>query len=152
MLDMFDMWGTTTRQHTRTSQQDTYELLKNSLLPSLGANRSGAVIPGEVSKQLCPSIDALKAHMSRLQSDLVAHFNGIEQDILQSLRGSIKHERLVQKKGPVGDGNSALVEPYFRRLQLTSAAVERLGYDEEIVAHNGWVMDWPATEDFAAPS
>ena len=151
MLDMFDMWGTTTRQRTRTSQQDTYELLKNSLLPSLGANRSGAVIPGEVSKQLCPNIDALKAHMSRLQSDLVAHFNGIEQDILQSLRGSI-HERLVQKKGPVGDGNSALVEPYFRRLQLTSAAVERLGYDEEIVAHNGWVMDWPATEDFAAPS
>ena len=132
-------------------QGDLYETLKNSLLPSLGAKRSGAIIPGEVSKGVCGSIEALKGHISRLQGDLSAHFNGLEQDILQSLRGSIEHERLVLKKGPVGDGNQALVEPYFRRLDLSATAREELGYSEEVVAHNGWVMDWPATEDFAAP-
>ena len=137
----------------RTSKGgDTYEILKNSLLPSLCANRSGAVIPGDVSKSLCPTLDALKAHIARLQTDLASHFNVLEQDILQCLRGSIEYERLVQRKGPVGDGNAALVEPYFRKLTLSKDAKERLGYEEEIVAHNGWVMDWPATQDFAAPS
>ncbi|CAK9002742.1 unnamed protein product [Durusdinium trenchii] len=137
---------------SRTWQGDAYGTLKNSLLPSLGAQRSGAIIPGEVSREVCGSIDALKAHMARLQSDLSAHFNVLEQDILQSLRGSIEYERLVLQKGPVGDGNQALVEPYFRRLHLSADAAQRLGYSEEVVAHNGWVMDWPATEDFAAPS
>ena len=73
------------------------------------------------------------------------------------------------RKGPVGDGNMALVEPYFRRIKLTPSscnahgsegqvfsflalcfpldpltdlgAAERLGYDTDIVAHNGWVME-----------
>eukprot|EP00438_Fugacium_kawagutii_P027890 Skav222031 [mRNA] locus=scaffold1619:91815:95405:- [translate_table: standard] len=147
-----EIWSVFLKVFASTSSGDSYEILKNSLLPSLGANRSGAVIPGEVSKQLCPTIDELKRHIARLQGDLAAHFNVVEQDILQCLRGSIEHERLVLKKGPVGDGNLALVEPYFRKLKLTPGAVQRLGYNEEVVAHNGWVMDWPATEDFAAPS
>ena len=70
------------------------------------------------------------------------------------------------RKGPVGDGNMALVEPYFRRIKLTPSAchadgsegrclltcsviflfiadpgaAQRLGYDTDVVAHNGWVM------------
>eukprot|EP00931_Biecheleriopsis_adriatica_P078361 TRINITY_DN51816_c0_g1_i1.p1 TRINITY_DN51816_c0_g1~~TRINITY_DN51816_c0_g1_i1.p1 ORF type:complete len:688 (+),score=108.01 TRINITY_DN51816_c0_g1_i1:85-2148(+) len=132
--------------------EECYDALKDSLLPSLGASRSGAVIPGEMSRKYCSDLQALKGAMSRLQGDLRAHFSVLQQDILGAIRGVITFERLQIKKGPVGDGDLKLIPRYFRRLTLSASAQERLGYSEEVVAHNGWVMDWPATEDFAAPS
>lgn len=125
-----------------SGEGDAFEELKNSLLPTLGACRSGAIIPGDVSRAYCGSLEELKAQISRLQSHLSSHFRAVEQDLLSSLRGQVAQR--LRESGP-------LIEPYFRRLQLDQEAVERLGYVEEVVAHNGWVMDWPATEDFAAP-
>jgi len=145
-------WTAAENASDRMPHQECYEALRNSLLPTLGHKRSGAVIPGDVSRACCSDLGSLKSHIARLQQDLGNHYAALEGDVLNSLRGAIAYERLEMRKGPVGDGNMALVEPYFRRIKLTPSAAERLGYDTDIVAHNGWVMDWPATEDFAMPS
>ncbi|CAE7550187.1 GDB1, partial [Symbiodinium microadriaticum] len=151
-------WTAAEQTSDRIPHQECYEALRNSLLPTLGHKRSGAVIPGDVSRACCADLGSLKSHITSLQQDLGNHYAALEGDMLNSLRGAITYERLEMRKGPVGDGNMALVEPYFRRIKLTPSAAQRLGYDTDVVAHNGWVMaslshiDWPATEDFAMPS
>ncbi|CAJ1356503.1 unnamed protein product [Effrenium voratum] len=151
-ISSVEEWDKCGPTDVRMPGEDPYEMLRTSLLPTLGHKRSGAIIPGQVSRRCCANIDVLKGHISKLHADLLAHYSSIENDMLQSLRGSIEYERLVQRKGPVGDGDLALVAPFFRSVKLEPSAAKRLGYDCETVAHNGWVMDWPATEDFAAPS
>ncbi|CAE7367416.1 AGL [Symbiodinium natans] len=147
-----EAWSAAEAVNDRKPHQECYDALRNSLLPTLGHKRSGAVIPGDVSRACCGDLGSLKGYIGRLQKDLGDHFGALEGDIVNSLRGAITYERLELRKGPVGDGNMALVEPYFRRIQLTPGAAQRLGYESDIMAHNGWVMDWPATEDFAMPS
>jgi len=133
-------------------EREDYEAFKDGVLPSLGAKRKGAVVSGDVAKRFCRNDGQLRDWCRRLQDDLWSEWRQMEQDILGSLRGGITYERLEARKGPVGDGGNALVPQYFRRLKLSDEGKQRLGQDTEMVAHNGWVMGWPATEDFAAPS
>jgi len=132
-------------------ERDDYEALKNSALPTVGARRRGVTVPGEAARRCCRDASSLSAGLERLQQDLFEECSRLERDALDALRGLITYERLELKLGPVS-AQHPLAPRYFRRLELSSAARGRLGRETETVAHNGWVMDWPATEDFAAPS
>jgi len=129
-----------------------YQAFKDSALPSIGASRHGVVVSYEAARRFCHDETTLKEWLNRLQEELANEIKCIERDVLDAVRGIVTYERLELKRGPVGDGNLALVPRYFRHLELSADAQRRLGKDTEIVAHNGWVMDWPATEDFAAPT
>jgi len=137
---------------SQSFEREDYEAFKAGVLPSLGAKRKGAFVSGDVSKRYCRNDGQLRDWCRRVQDDLWGEWGQMEQDILGSLRGGITYERLEARKGPVGEGGNALTPRYFRRLKLSADAQKRTGKDSEMVAHNGWVMGWPATEDFAAPS
>jgi len=133
-------------------EHEDYNAFKDGCLPSLGANRTGAFVPASISKKYCRDEGQLTHFLGLLRNDLQSEFGSLESDIYGAIRGVITWERIECKKGPIGDGHLELVPRYFRRLKLTEEAQKRLGKEEEVVAHNGWVMGWPATEDFAAPS
>mmetsp|Transcript_36750 Transcript_36750/g.105083 ORF Transcript_36750/g.105083 Transcript_36750/m.105083 type:complete len:1625 (+) Transcript_36750:66-4940(+) len=137
------------------SEREDFEALKADALPSIGAKRQGVLVSGRALRRCCRDEGAVLDCLKRLQDDLWSEWSGVESDIYKSVRGVITWERLDSggpRHGPVGDGHLALLPCYFRRLKLAPAAAARLGKETEVVAHNGWVMDWPATEDFAAPA
>lgn len=135
-----------------TFEGDNYEAVKNASLPTIGVRRGFVTVPGEATRRWCRDAEALRRMLRRLQDELHKIFDSVEHDIADALRGLITYERLEIRNGPVGDGALQLCPRYFRRLQLAPDACKRLGKDTEVVVHNGWVMGWPATEDFADPT
>jgi glycogen debranching enzyme len=144
----FDARGRSTADFERND----YEALKQSALPSIGVQRQGVVVDGAAARRFCRDDQILREYLARLKLDLHQTYDGIEFDILDAIRGVISYERLELKNGPVGDGHLALVPRYFRRLHLSAVGEKLHQKPSEVVAHNGWVMGWPATEDFGAPN
>lgn len=117
----------------------------------------------------------VQASIFRVQTRLLAEASNVEDSILNALEGSVRHERLVEKKGPItlNPGNTlttcyfTIVVPRHRdEYKCIKSAIEKIGVngfsslnhsEQEIVkkytvANNGWVMGWDARHDFAAPS
>lgn len=93
-------WTAAEQTSDRIPHQECYEALRNSLLPTLGHKRSGAVIPGDVSRACCADLGSLKSHITSLQQDLGNHYAALEGDMLNSLRGAITYERLEIERAP----------------------------------------------------
>ncbi|KAL8274373.1 hypothetical protein Esti_001695 [Eimeria stiedai] len=85
-----------------------------------------------------------------------------------AIEGLVRYERLVCRRGPIGrDHWSALIPRYFtvvepkgssssgnnesQKTPGEAAAQAAAKSDAIALANNGWVMNWDATKDFAAP-
>ncbi|KAL8433951.1 hypothetical protein ACSSS7_003474 [Eimeria intestinalis] len=80
-----------------------------------------------------------------------------------AIEGLVRYERLVCRRGPIGrDHWSALTPRYFTIVESKGSssstktsgdAAAQAAAKSEVVAlaNNGWVMNWDATKDFAAP-
>lgn len=133
-------------------ERDDYNAFKDGFLASIGVRRHGVVVDGDAAKKFTRDDGHMKQQIHRLQQELFDIHDGIKVDIIDCLRGFITWERLEVRKGPVGEGHMELCPRFFRRLKLSPEGAKRAGKDTEVVAHNGWVMGWPATEDFGAPN
>jgi len=125
---------------TATFQHEDFEAIKDSALPSIGAVRRGVHVQGDAARRFC-SDGRWNVFLDWLDIDLSRVWEEVCVDILQSVRGALTCNHVEPQ-----------VPRYFRRLKLSTEVAAVYGKESELVAHNGWVADWPATEDFAAPT
>ncbi|KAL8448053.1 hypothetical protein Emed_004052 [Eimeria media] len=108
--------------------------------------------------EVCAALEETKERLVNAARD--AHANA-----RMAIEGLVRYERLVCRRGPIGrDHWSALTPRYFTvveakgssssdKQKTSGEAAAQAAAKSEVVAlaNNGWVMNWDATKDFAAP-
>lgn len=121
-------------------------LLKEECLNTVGVGRKKGVCPnGEVASRLCRDDNHYRSLLRQVQEDLRRQSGEVVYQVLDAIEGYVRWERLQCRKGPVGKTHwNALIPRYFTPVVTKSG-------DTLHLANNGWVMDWDAERDFAAP-
>ncbi|XP_055388932.1 glycogen debranching enzyme-like [Condylostylus longicornis] len=128
------------------SDNELIDLLYEECLKTVGVARHTGVCPnGDVTSRMCRSDTHLRSLLSQVQAGLNRRACEVQHTILNAIEGFVRWERVQCNKGPVGKTHwDGLVPRYFTPIVTKGGETLHL-------ANNGWVMDWDAEKDFAAP-
>nr|CEL76447.1 TPA: glycogen debranching enzyme, putative [Toxoplasma gondii VEG] len=124
--------------------------LFNEALKQVGVKRGATiVISGSVTRRLfAPSEEGrLRQVLNNVNGRLAEKAEESARFVRQAIEGNARWERLQCKRGALGEKHwEALAPRYFTPLNEDEQEVT----ERTVLANNGWVMGWKATEDFAA--
>ncbi|KAL8426778.1 hypothetical protein Efla_003372 [Eimeria flavescens] len=140
-----------------TAEQRKARLFHMALCHSGVSREQPVQVPVSFLCALYPAIhfeSEVLAALDETKERLLNAARDAQANARMAIEGLVRYERLVCRRGPIGrDHWSALTPRYFTVMKpkVTSKATAAGAADVIALANNGWVMNWDAAKDFAAP-
>ncbi|EZG43752.1 putative glycogen debranching enzyme [Gregarina niphandrodes] len=115
--------------------------LKEAVYESVGESRN-FVIPSSVTRRYAKSEREAREQIAYVQQALWSEGVVIKNSIMDSMRGTLRYERLQLRKGPIEYTPWNSVVPWY------FTPVEAEDGQTYYLAHNGWVMGWGGPKGF----
>eukprot|EP00922_Rhytidocystis_sp_ex-Travisia-forbesii_P065765 GHVS01097680.1.p1 GENE.GHVS01097680.1~~GHVS01097680.1.p1 ORF type:complete len:1836 (-),score=266.89 GHVS01097680.1:358-5865(-) len=130
----------------RKNCEDAKKALMEHVTGMVGSVRGPKmVVAKQVTEEWCHSKEQLTAMLRDIQEELYRLGKETEDLVVSAIEGNVRYERLERHNCTIGKEHwQGLVPRYFTEVKDESGQTHYL-------ANNGWVMDWDASKDFAAP-